>query len=377
MLAPTPSALTSARFATSTRDTAAAAAELRAACPDDAALTFVFASAAHDLEVLGEVLAALPGAVAGCTTAGEIGPSGYQSGGITALFLCGPGVRATSWVVDAQTLEGLEPLREGVMHALWDLAPLECAGILLADGLARQEERIAAAIYTSLPGVPIVGASAGDDLRFAATAVFDGQRFTSGQAVFTLLMANAPITTFRFQHHEPAGCRMVVTAADPASRTVWEIDGHPALEAYARAIGVDVADLGDASEAATLYPLMMRVGTEHFLRSIQSFGPHGAIHFYCAISPGTVLRVGRPVRPHERLRQQLERISSPEHPLEALLVFDCVLRRLEFVQGGTDALVGALLAEAGAVGFSTYGEQYGPLHVNQTLVGLAIGRPAP
>jgi hypothetical protein len=55
-----------------------------------------------------------------------------------------------------------------------------------------------------------------------------------------------------------------------------------------------------------------------------------------------------------------------------ILVFDSVLRRLEFEQRGIDHAVGQVLAEHGAVGFSTC-EQYDGVHVNQTMVGIAFG----
>jgi hypothetical protein len=50
------------------------------------------------------------------------------------------------------------------------------------------------------------------------------------------------------------------------------------------------------------------------------------------------------------------------------------LRRLELEQRGLDGAVGAFLATQKVVGFSTYGEQFNALHVNQTFTGVALGR---
>jgi hypothetical protein len=58
--------------------------------------------------------------------------------------------------------------------------------------------------------------------------------------------------------------------------------------------------------------------------------------------------------------------------LSGMLVFDCVLRRLECEQHGLTDRVGALLAAHRAVGFSTYGEQFNGMHMNQTLVAVAF-----
>ena len=41
--------------------------------------------------------------------------------------------------------------------------------------------------------------------------------------------------------------------------------------------------------------------------------------------------------------------------------------------GRMEVEVGRFLARHRVVGFCTYGEQYNAMHVNQTLVGVAIG----
>jgi hypothetical protein len=38
-----------------------------------------------------------------------------------------------------------------------------------------------------------------------------------------------------------------------------------------------------------------------------------------------------------------------------------------------DKAIGSLMAENHVFGFSTYGEQYNSLHVNQTFTGVALG----
>jgi hypothetical protein len=61
-------------------------------------------------------------------------------------------------------------------------------------------------------------------------------------------------------------------------------------------------------------------------------------------------------------------------PNPALVIgCDCVLRRLEFDHTGLSGQVGDFLVNNKVVGFSTYGEQFNALHMNQTFTGLAIG----
>jgi hypothetical protein len=46
------------------------------------------------------------------------------------------------------------------------------------------------------------------------------------------------------------------------------------------------------------------------------------------------------------------------------------------VQRGLQERVATLFRENYVIGFNSYGEQYGGVHVNQTLTGIAIGMPA-
>ena len=49
-----------------------------------------------------------------------------------------------------------------------------------------------------------------------------------------------------------------------------------------------------------------------------------------------------------------------------------MLRRLALEQAGLGDVVGRIYRDHRVVGFNTYGEQHGGLHVNQTFVGLAF-----
>lgn len=67
---------------------------------------------------------------------------------------------------------------------------------------------------------------------------------------------------------------MVVTEADPASRTVLEINASPAAEEYARIIGTDVEDLSPMLFAT--HPVVVRVGGQDYVRAIQKPTPTAA-----------------------------------------------------------------------------------------------------
>jgi hypothetical protein len=76
------------------------------------------------------------------------------------------------------------------------------------------------------------------------------------------------------------------------------------------------------------------------------------------------------------LEQALGQIDEEIGPPQLTLVCDCILRKLEIAQNGIDDEVAALLGRSNTIGFSTYGEQFRGVHINQTLVGVAIGEDA-
>jgi len=54
--------------------------------------------------------------------------------------------------------------------------------------------------------------------------------------------------------------------------------------------------------------------------------------------------------------------------------FECLLRRLDAEQHQLARDMSDLYRQNRVVGFHTYGEQFGSMHVNQTFTGVAIGR---
>ncbi|MFK7989407.1 MAG: FIST N-terminal domain-containing protein [Sandaracinaceae bacterium] len=374
LFAPTTRALRISRAQTIEPDSARAAAEIASQLGADPDVVFCFVSPAYDLAVLGAALAsAFPEVlVVGCTTSGQVGSSGYQSGGITAAALGGVVVKSLLLEPLDQCVEDLD---EFIARSSARLAALHGVpntfGFLLADGLSMMEERLIAGLHAAAGEVPIVGGSAGDDLAFNATHVLHEGRFRSNAAVLTLVSCPTPFSVMNFAHHEPSDFRMAITKAIPDERLVLEIDGIPAAEAYASLVGVPVAELGP--EVFSKHPVTLRVNDAHYIRSIQKVEPDGSIRFYCAIEEGLVLRLARPSRVIETLNESFDAAHRElgGRP-DVVLGCDCILRRLELESMGMDDEVGALLARRRVTGFSTYGEQLNGVHVNQTFVGVAL-----
>ncbi|MHB8147754.1 MAG: FIST C-terminal domain-containing protein, partial [Vulcanimicrobiaceae bacterium] len=177
---------------------------------------------------------------------------------------------------------------------------------------------------------------------------------------------------FATQHFTSTPGKMVVTEADPQRRAVIEINAEPAAEEYARVIGVRRRELGQ--ETFAMHPLAMKVGSNYFVRSIQRIDDDGALKFYCAVDEGIVLTAAGPVDMVDSLEQLFRTIRARVGEPDVVLAFDCLFRKIEARQRGLDSHVGRLFGPNRVVGFSTYGEQFNALHLNQTFTGIAIGR---
>ncbi|MHA7881088.1 MAG: nitric oxide-sensing protein NosP [Saccharospirillum sp.] len=350
-------------------------------CPPQSLILF-FCSSRYDLDAIANAMASTfaQQTVVGCTSSGEIGPQGYTNGGISAACFP-PGhlsvVTGLIQPLDAFQISQGDAFVQGLMRALenQDSRAREdnTFALLLIDGLSQQEEPIARSLSKTLGAIPIVGGSAGDDLRFERTHIFHQGRFHTNTALILLASTTAAIHAFKTQHFKATDQRLVVTQAEPGSRRVLEINGLPAAEEYARLVGVDLNDLNPMRFAAS--PVVVLIDGQEYVRSIQKANPDGSLTFYCAIDEGIVLRVAEGVDLTQNMQQALERVTRQIGPPELILGCDCVLRKLEINQKGLSQEIGHLLAQSRVLGFNTYGEQFGGVHVNQTFTGLALGSP--
>jgi len=315
--------------------------------------------------------------VTGCTTAGEIGPGGYSEGGIVAIGLPAADFAAETLLVadlqaiDAQALIGdliRARHRLTAAHPGWDYE----FAFLMVDGLSVKEDELAAAVATGLGPVPLFGGSAGDGTRFGATHVLHGGRLAQNTATLALIRTRCPVRVFSLDHLLPSDRRMVVTEADPARRLVRQINAEPAAQEYARILGKDPDQLTTFTFAA--HPLVVRIGGRHHVRAIQRVAPNGDLVFFSAIDEGLVLTLAEAQDMAAHLEGELTALSRDTAPA-AILACDCVLRRIEAQEKQLFGKISDILSRHRVTGFSTYGEQHGAVHVNQTMTGVAIYPP--
>lgn len=355
-----------------------AAARLASDLGPDLALALLFVSPTADFAATMAAAARAFGAtpVLGCTTAGEIA-GGYVEDRIIAVgFPAGDFAAETIAVPD---LDRIEPaaLIDAMIRARQRLGASHPGFVhefayLMVDGSTLREDALMAVVGHGLGPVPLFGGSAGDGTRFGQSYLAQGARVRTNAALLTFLRTRCPIRVFSFDHLDAGADQMVVTGADPAQRRVCEINAAPAAVEYARLLGKPAGQLDPFTFAA--HPLVVRVGGRYHVRSIQRVENGTDLVFFSAIDEGVVLTLATPRDIARSLESNLARLADAG-PVDSILACDCILRRMEAQQKQQTREVSQVLARHNVTGFSTYGEQFGAMHVNLTMTGVAIYAP--
>jgi len=314
----------------------------------------------------------------GCTSSAEITPGGYLSGTITGFTLASPDFVAASAPIcglkDFSIADG-KGIVDGLRARLDGLAASAGANdtfaFLLIDGLCMCEEVVVSSLYSALGRIPLFGASSGGDLSFRESYIYHDGGFRTDTAILTLIRTQHPFKLFTTDHFVNSDTKMVITEADPAARVVTEINAEPAGREYARLVGLDVDHLTPMIFAA--HPVVVKVGGRYYTRSIQKVNKDGSLTFFCAIDEGVVLTVAKATGILENLSECLDKIRGEIGSLQLVIGCDCVLRTLELEQSQLKSKASRILVEHNVVGFATFGEEFGAMHVNQTFTGAAIG----
>lgn len=361
---------------TSSELAASALVEGLAAGPEPRVIVF-FAGVRHDGAVLGRALEqAYPSAcVLGCSTNGEFTDRAWGSAGAAALALGSAqvGARAlamadTSGDIEAGIHAAARSLSTQLGSSITELDPARWAGLALLEGARGREEAINAALGQVAPFLPFVGGSAGDDISFTGTWTWAaGQLAREGTALLVIELL-VPFRTFQTCHFVPTDARVIVTRT--AGRLILELDGEPAVPAYARAIGVAPAELDFPHFLAN--PLGLVIDGQPWLRSVVRCEGE-ALFCACEVVAGTALHYMRATNLVEDARAKLAALAGElGGPLQAGIFFNCAFRMIEARLSGLEDAYHGVLGSVVHVGCQSNGESHLG-HINQTLTGLVLG----
>jgi|TARA_B100000927_G_scaffold69049_1_gene54683 hypothetical protein len=345
---------------------------------DEIELLLFHTSTLFDLDTVAkEISARFPHVnIVGCTSAGEFNKNGYGTEKLLAVaFLKNEFSIATALVpnLGEVNFDEAHDIASGLRRALqgrerrYDTEQHFVISVL--DGLTRHEEHFLETFATAFGNIPHLGGSAGDDLKLEATYVFYNGEFHRDAAVLLLVGTGKPFTVFSIDHINSPVSKLVVTHADPESRTVYEINGEPAAQYYASLLGMKAEDL--TPDVFSMFPLAVMVGGKYFIRSIQKVDlATNAITFYCAVDIGIILTFVQLGDCIEALESKLDKLRAQLGEPEFVYACDCFLRRLEIQQGKNDHEIRRLQQRYNVAGFNAYGEHIHSVHLNQTFTGV-------
>ena len=361
-------------------DAFARAIAVEAAAIDAGFALLFFSQSLIDATALSDALRAHAPALhyAGCSTAGEITPQGLEDGHVLAMLLPSESFTAVSAMVDDLSSSGMdritgevEALRRSLRGRTGRAQTKDTFALCFIDGLSYAEEAVTSAIHWGLDDIPLIGGSAGDDLKFETTRLISNGKVTSDSAIIVLIASEIPFHVFKTDNFVPTDEKLVVTASDPDHRIVREFNATNAAEEYAAAVGILPQTLTPLSFAS--HPVVVKVGGEYYCRSIQKMHPDGSLSFFCAIDDGVVLSIAQPKGMVESTRAALKDVEERLGGIDMILGFDCVLRRLDARNRQVFRDISELYRVNNVIGFGTYGEQYRSMHLNQTFTGIAFG----
>lgn len=316
--------------------------------------------------------------IVGCTTAGEVTHEGYEQHSIVAI-----GFSSQYFAISAQLIKSMENFdtinAQSTINKLIDkcqsknLAPIKNHSFILTllDGLSSSEEQFLVTLNSATRGIPHFGGSAGDDINLAKTHIYYQGKFYQNAAIVIMVNTTLSFEAFNCHHIPQPTERLVVTAADADSRTVYELNAEPAALEYAKLLNMDLKEL--SPEVFSLNPLAVKVGGQYYIRSIQKVNEADlSLTFYCAVDVGIVLTAVEMGDIFAPVIKKLDEISQRYGKPELVLTCDCFLRRLEIEQKGLEKKVQEINTKYNIAGFNTYGEHINGTHLNQTFTGVYI-----
>ena len=327
----------------------------------------VFASSQHDYTPLlnGIHESCRPGALVGCSSAGEFVSGDRGEGSASAVGIRSDVMRFTAGLGRNLRDNRAVAARE-IASSFQGLTTHQYphrAALLLADALAGYtDDFIEQLSLATLGKYRFFGGGAGDDARFTKTHVFFGTEAFTDAAVALEILATKPIGVGVSHGWEPASEPLRVTEANGS--TVVSLDATPAVEIFEE----HAESTGQTFDRANPIPFFLHnvlgidTGSGYKLRVPLAVLEDGSIGCASDIPAGATVRIMK-TSTKSAADAAVRAVNSALGDMrgtrpEVALFFDCVATRLRM--GGEfgmemDALQRAL-GDVPYVGCNTYGQ---------------------
>lgn len=234
------------------------------------------------------------------------------------------------------------------------------------------EERVLSTVHDSLleAGVPLIGASAyGVLLGEKHCVILDGKVHTRSCAYAFIKNKGGKIHLYKENIYKRQSRRAhFANLVEPGTKTLFQLDGVPALELYQEETGVQLEDI---LSAMPRHPLGRALGEDTCIIQTMSVDRNGVMFNGKAIYENDSIYI-MDVDDYRQIHEELL-ASIQASPVSFLLGFDSANRLRLFAED--DALtdyVASFRTVAPAVIFVGDGQQFNNQHMNQTLVLAAF-----
>jgi hypothetical protein len=234
------------------------------------------------------------------------------------------------------------------------------------------EERVLSTVHDSLleAGVPLIGASAyGVLLGEKHCVILDGKVHTRSCAYAFIKNKGGKIHLYKENIYKRQSRRAhFANLVEPGTKTLFQLDGVPALELYQEETGVQLEDI---LSAMPRHPLGRALGDDTCIIQTMSVDRNGVMFNGKAIYENDSIYI-MDVDDYRQIHEELL-ASIQASPVSFLLGFDSANRVRLFAE--EDALtdyVASFRTVAPAAIFVGDGQQFNNQHMNQTLVLAAF-----
>ncbi|MCT4565141.1 MAG: FIST C-terminal domain-containing protein [Maledivibacter sp.] len=319
--------------------------------------------------------------VMGTTTAGEICNEGFDDDGLLAISISSKEMRVKSAMIEDGNHHPIlykDKISEAMQSVGLDPSSLSISekgfGIGLFNGMFCMEEKLLSVIYAVIKDseFKIVGGTAGDGLDFKKTFISYNGKVINNGCIVTFVKTNEPFCIKKENIFIQSGKTMTATKVDVRNRVIHELNGRPAAAEYARVLGIDESDL---DKHFTINPLGRMIGDEIFIATPTQIHPDKSITVYAQVLPNSIVDILEPIDPKTVLHETLSEVKEEIPNLKVVMAFNCLLRTLYFKEKKLTGDLTNIFNEYVPLlcGFSSYGEQLGKFHMNETLTILALG----
>lgn len=315
----------------------------------------------------------------GCTSAGEFTQKGFEDESITAMGFASPelevGIGVGKQISDnpiGAAKKAVEKACQQLGIGVEDLDSSKYTGLILIDGLQSVEEYIMLGASKIARNLQIAGGSAGDDFDFQKTTIHARGKVYDNAMALLIFKTDTPVRIFQTNNYLPTSKTLKITKTDFDHRIVYELNGRPAAQEYAKALGIEADALN--ADVFMEHPLAISYDDEYYIRSpLKVLRNEGALTFFSHVAEGTKVTVMQPGQIIPKTQDMIKKIRAEVHDIAGMIAFNCILCYRELEREGKLAKLIEELSFAPLIGFNTYGEQYNGMHVNQTMTLIVFG----